>query len=87
MDVVRTALSWGVLKAGSLFCLIGVRLSISCMALSMPLAREELMSSSSPPSVERSQVDFSGQVARGLVELLGVEAEGLVHVELGTIHR
>ena len=37
--------------------------------------------------VERSQVDFSGQVARGLVELLGVEAEGLVHVELGTIHR
>ena len=37
LDVVRTALSWGVLKAGSLFCLIGVRLFTSCMALSMNL--------------------------------------------------
>ena len=32
-------------------------------------------------------MDFSGQVAWGLAELLGVEAEGLVHVELRTIHR
>ena len=29
-------------------------------------------------------VDFSGQVARGLAELLIVEAEGLVHVKLGS---
>ena len=34
--------------------------------------------------VERSLVDFSGQVTCGLAELLGVE--GLVHVELGTVN-